>query len=85
VYKNHQEFAGKTITIEDAAGIIDHATHVAGTMIAQGVYPPAKGMAFNAATLHSYYFDNRCGEDERRRITTIALQPLLWRRSRLEF
>ena len=58
VYKNHQEFAGKTITIEDAAGVLDHATHVAGTMIAQGGYPPAKGMAFNATTLHSYYFDN---------------------------
>jgi hypothetical protein len=58
VYKDHQEFTGKTITIEDAAGILDHATHVAGTMIAKGVYPPAKGMAFNAATLHSYFFDN---------------------------
>ncbi len=58
VYKAHQEFAGKNITIEDTAAIIDHATHVAGTMIAKGVYPPAKGMAFNAATLHSYYFDN---------------------------
>jgi len=58
VYKGHQEFAGKTITIEDAVAILDHATHVAGTMIAKGVYAPAKGMAFNAATLHSYYFDN---------------------------
>jgi hypothetical protein len=58
VYKAHQEFAGKTITIEDNASIIDHATHVAGTMIAKGVYAPAKGMAFNASTLHSYYFDN---------------------------
>src|SRR6185437_4840194 len=36
VYKNHQEFAGKTITIEDNAGVIDHATHVAGTMLAKG-------------------------------------------------
>jgi hypothetical protein len=58
VYAAHQEFAGKTITLEDVASYIDHATHVAGTMIAKGVYPPAKGMAFNAATLHSYYFDN---------------------------
>ncbi|MDF2434209.1 MAG: hypothetical protein JWP44_3840 [Mucilaginibacter sp.] len=58
VYKAHQEFAGKTITIEDTATVIDHATHVAGTMIAKGVYAPAKGMAFNASTLHSYYFDN---------------------------
>jgi hypothetical protein len=59
VYKAHQEFAGKTITIEDSsAGTLDHSTHVAGTMIAKGLYAPAKGMAFNAATLHSYYFDN---------------------------
>ncbi len=58
VYKAHQEFNGKTITIEDAAAILDHSTHVAGTMIARGIYPPAKGMAFNANTLHSYYFDN---------------------------
>jgi len=62
VYKAHQEFTGKTITIEDNAGIIDHATHVAGTMMAKGVYAPAKGMAFNAATLHSYYFDNDVSE-----------------------
>jgi hypothetical protein len=58
VFKAHQEFAGKTITIEDTATTIDHATHVAGTMIAKGVYASAKGMAFNASTLHSYYFDN---------------------------
>jgi hypothetical protein len=58
VYSAHQEFAGKTITLESSAAYIDHATHVAGTMIAKGVYAPAKGMAFNAATLHSYYFDN---------------------------
>jgi hypothetical protein len=58
VYKAHQEFAGKTITLENTVSYIDHATHVAGTMIAKGVYAPAKGMAFNATTLHSYYFDN---------------------------
>ncbi|GAC1559930.1 MAG: hypothetical protein NVS3B13_27630 [Mucilaginibacter sp.] len=62
VYKAHQEFAGKTITIHDTATIIDHATHVAGTMIAKGVYQPAKGMAFNAATLQSYYFNNDVAE-----------------------
>jgi len=58
VYTGHQEFAGKTITDHDNAPVADHATHVAGTMIATGVYSPAKGMAFNASTLHSYYFDN---------------------------
>lgn len=58
VYRAHQEFAGKTITLHDSTSVIDHATHVAGTMIAKGVYPQAKGMAFNASTLQSYYFNN---------------------------
>jgi hypothetical protein len=58
VYAAHQEFAGKTITINTTEAVLDHATHVAGTMIAKGVYAPAKGMAFNANTLQSYDFDN---------------------------
>jgi hypothetical protein len=58
VYAAHQEFAGKTITIKTTEAVLDHSTHVAGTMIAKGVYPPAKGMAFNAATLQSYDFSN---------------------------
>ncbi|HEY8928871.1 MAG TPA: S8 family serine peptidase [Mucilaginibacter sp.] len=62
VYKAHQEFAGKTITLHDSAAVIDHATHVSGTMIAKGVYAPARGMAFNAATLQSYDFDNDVAE-----------------------
>ncbi|MBS1521061.1 MAG: S8 family serine peptidase [Bacteroidetes bacterium] len=62
VYKFHQEFTGKTITIADTSSIIDHATHVAGTMIAKGVYPPVKGMAFNASTLLSYDFNNDVAE-----------------------
>jgi hypothetical protein len=62
VYKYHQEFAGKTILIKDTSDIIDHATHVSGTMLAKGVYPPAKGMAFNATTLLSYDFNNDIAE-----------------------
>ncbi len=62
VYRQHQEFAGKTITIKDTSGIIDHATHVGGTLLAKGVYPPAKGMAFNATSLLSYDFNNDVGE-----------------------
>ena len=59
VYTAHQEFAGKTITLHDASSaVMDHSTHVAGTLIAKGVYAPAKGMAFGAATLQSYDFDN---------------------------
>lgn len=62
VYAAHQEFAGKTITIKDGAAVLDHTTHVAGTMIAKGVYAPAKGMAFNSAGLLSWDFDNDVSE-----------------------
>ena len=36
--QTHQELVGRVFA-GDAAGIIDHATHVAGTMIASGVDP----------------------------------------------
>src|SRR5579863_5588882 len=62
VFTAHQEFAGKVVTVHDNSPVIDHATHVSGTMIARGVYPPAKGMAFNAATLQSYDFNNDVSE-----------------------
>ncbi|CAN5354368.1 hypothetical protein BH09BAC6_BH09BAC6_19520 [soil metagenome] len=62
VYKFHQEFAGKTITLKDSSASIEHATHVSGTMIAKGVYAPAKGMAFSTATLQSYDFVNDVAE-----------------------
>jgi len=63
VFRAHQEFAGKIITLHDStSGVIDHATHVSGTMIAKGVYAPAKGMAYNANTLQSYDFDNDVAE-----------------------
>ncbi|WP_461453592.1 S8 family serine peptidase [Mucilaginibacter sp.] len=58
VYAAHQEFAGKTITLKTTESVLDHSTHVAGTIMAKGVYAPAKGMAFNAATLQSYDFNN---------------------------
>jgi hypothetical protein len=58
VYAAHQEFTGKTITSNTTQPISDHSTHVSGTMIAQGIYAPAKGMAFNATTLQSYDFDD---------------------------
>jgi hypothetical protein len=63
IYTSHQEFAGKTITSKDAAATIsDHSTHVAGTMIAKGVYNAAKGMSFGATTLQSYDYNNDATE-----------------------
>lgn len=63
VLNTHQEFAGKTITLHDTRyGTIEHTTHVAGTLLAKGVYAPAMGMAFGATTLASYDFDNDVSE-----------------------
>jgi hypothetical protein len=63
VLSTHQEFTGKNIARRDASATVDeHATHVAGTMVAKGVYAPAKGMAFNATTLQSYDFDGDVDE-----------------------
>lgn len=62
IYTQHQEFAGKTITLKDDTVAMDHSTHVAGTMIAKGVNNEAKGMAFGAATLISYDFNGDIGK-----------------------
>ncbi len=58
VRTTHQEFGGRAITRDlpvftTSNGNTEHATHVAGTMIAAGVMPNAKGMS-NAATLSCY-------------------------------
>lgn len=63
VYTAHQEFAGKIIVNRDGAALIsDHTSHVAGTMIAKGVYAPAKGMAFGTSTLITFDFNNDATE-----------------------
>ena len=57
----HREFGGRAITRDTPAFVLDssgkgnanHATHVAGTMIATGVNPLARGMA-NQARLDCY-------------------------------
>ncbi len=63
IYPGHQEFAGKTVAmLDNSATISDHSTHVAGTIIAKGVYAPAKGMSFGADGLIAYDFDNDASE-----------------------
>lgn len=52
VRATHTEF-GSRVTNRDAVDHRSHATHVAGTMIAAGLEPSARGMA-NGATLDSY-------------------------------
>ncbi|MCJ8165415.1 S8 family serine peptidase [Pontibacter sp. E15-1] len=53
----HQELAGRVQQKDGATELNEHATHVAGTLIATGINPLAKGMAFEA-NLQAYDFDN---------------------------
>lgn len=56
----HQEFgttSSRVTQTDGASSLIDHATHVAGTMIATGVDTDAKGMAY-MATLKAYDWNN---------------------------
>lgn len=58
VLDDHQELAGRIRLGDEDAEYDDHATHVAGTMIASGVRPAALGMA-PAARIDSYdWFDD---------------------------
>ncbi|MBL7761401.1 MAG: S8 family peptidase [Sediminibacterium sp.] len=54
--KDHVEFSGRIVQKDAPAGRGSdfHATHVAGTMIAKGINPIAKGMAFDIPNLISY-------------------------------
>ena len=44
----HQEFGGRVTQVDNPSSTHSHSTHVAGTIIAAGVQPAAKGMAYNA-------------------------------------
>lgn len=56
---SHIEFAGGRIEVRDKTTTTSsHSTHVAGTMIATGINPVAKGMAFGLPKLYSFDFDN---------------------------
>lgn len=54
----HVELTGRVTQKDNASSISDHSTHVAGTMIATGVNPLAKGMAFATQQLLAYDFNN---------------------------
>ncbi|UCC29238.1 MAG: S8 family serine peptidase, partial [Phycisphaerales bacterium] len=53
VRTSHQEFGGRATQVDSPGGTHSHPTHVAGTMIACGVIPSAKGMS-PAADLDCY-------------------------------
>lgn len=53
----HQEFGGRAVQVDGAGTLSDHATHVAGTMIAAGVSTSVRGMAYQA-NLRAYDWFN---------------------------
>ena len=59
---NHIELLNRIITKDNAQTLSTHATHVAGTMMATGIYPLAKGMAFALPQLLSFDFGNDIAE-----------------------
>jgi hypothetical protein len=58
---NHVEYKGRFVNRNPATQIDDHATHVAGTLIAEGINENAKGMAFEAR-LHVYDWNSDISE-----------------------
>ena len=48
VLTSHVEFSGRVTQKDDPERVNSHATHVAGTLIAAGVNPAARGMAYEA-------------------------------------
>lgn len=62
VYPEHQEFTGgRLIQRDNPSSVHYHATHVAGTMIAAGVDPQAKGMCYEGS-LWAYDWNNTLSE-----------------------
>jgi len=59
VLTSHTEFENNRVEVKDGVSTTStHATHVAGTMIAAGKNPNAKGMAFGLPKLLSFDFNN---------------------------
>lgn len=58
VLGTHVELTGRVTQRDNPSATSDHSTHVAGTMIATGVNPAAKGMAFGLQGLLAYDYIN---------------------------
>jgi hypothetical protein len=54
---SHVELTGR-ISLKDVSSVDGHATHTTGTLIATGINPIAKGMAFGAQQLLAYDFSS---------------------------
>ena len=58
VRNTHVELNGRVVQRDAVTTFSDHSTHVAGTMIASGINPSAKGMSFGQQELVAYDFGN---------------------------
>src|SRR5882672_1146506 len=58
----HVELVNRVLQKDNPLSIVDHSTHVAGTLIASGINPAAKGMSFGAQQLLAYDFNNHLSE-----------------------
>jgi hypothetical protein len=56
VYLLHQELTGRVTQMDGELVLHRHSTHVAGTLISQGIVPNAKGMS-NSALLNAWDWD----------------------------
>ena len=57
VLATHQEFGTRVTAAQTTSSLSDHATHVAGTLVASGISPSARGMAY-AADMKFWDFTN---------------------------
>ncbi len=57
VRSSHQELSSRVNQVDGATSLSNHATHVAGTMIASGVVSQARGMAYQA-NLRAFDWNN---------------------------
>jgi hypothetical protein len=63
VLTSHSEFATSRVKMQDnATTLSSHATHVAGTIMARGINPVAKGMSFGLPELSAFDFNNDVSE-----------------------
>jgi hypothetical protein len=63
VRSDHTEFANRVIQMDNPAALDDHATHVAGTMMASGVNGNAKGMAHGTLSAFAFDFQNNADSE----------------------
>ena len=62
IFSTHVELTGRITQVDAPTSFSDHATHVTGTMIASGVNPVAKGMAYGIQGILAYDFNNDVSE-----------------------